>query len=66
MNALIDGKDAELVMDQIKSLDKLRIGNKMCDLSTDDIALLKQRLKEMLIDWVAKRFYIRWIRQITD
>jgi mRNA interferase MazF len=50
MNALIDGKDAELVMDQIKSLDKLRIGNKMCDLSTDDIALLKQRLKEMLID----------------
>ena len=50
MNALIDGKDAELVMDQIKSPDKLRIGNKMCDLSTDDIAFLKQRLKEMLID----------------
>jgi mRNA interferase MazF len=50
MNTMVDGKQAEFVVDQIKSLDKLRIGKKMCDLSNQDINHLKQCLKEMLID----------------
>ena len=49
MNTMVDGKKAEFVVDQIKSLDKLCIGKKMCDLSYQDINHLKQCLKEMLL-----------------
>ena len=50
INTMVDGKNAEFVVDQITGLEKLRVGKKMCDLSASDIDHLKQCLKEMLID----------------
>lgn len=50
MTAPIAGKNAEFVIDQIKSLDKRRIGKRICELSESDKKTLKECLKEMLID----------------
>lgn len=50
MTAHVAGKEAEFVIDQIKSLDKRRIGKKICDLPESDRQMLKACLKEMLVD----------------
>ncbi len=50
MTVQIANKDAELIIDQIKALDKLRIGERICSLNDHDKSMLKSYIKEMLVD----------------
>lgn len=47
---LVNGKNGEIVLDQIRSVDKSRLQNKISNLSSSEILTIQNTLKEMLCD----------------
>jgi mRNA interferase MazF len=45
-----DGKDCWVVLDQIRTVDKRRLKNKIGELNKNDISMLKKIISEMLIE----------------
>lgn len=50
IHCVISGKDGSIATDQIKVIDKARIGSKIGKLAKSEIGLLKDALHKMLID----------------
>ena len=46
----LDGKSGQIALDQIRSVDKMRLSGKVGCLRSGEIKLIKQLLKEYLVD----------------
>ncbi|HYK76130.1 MAG TPA: type II toxin-antitoxin system PemK/MazF family toxin [Daejeonella sp.] len=50
VECIISGREASIATDQIKTIDRTRIGSKITKISKKEIAALKDVLQKMLID----------------